>query len=363
MARSLPEYSASAGSAEFWRGRRVWVTGHTGFKGAWLWLWLRTLGANVSGYALAPPTTPSLWDLVSGGRPARLDDVRDAARVRDALGAADPEVVFHLAAQSLVKESYRDPLLTYATNVLGTAAVLESCRALKSLRCVIVVTSDKVYEHRGTGRPFEEGDRLGGDDPYSNSKACAELVTDSFRASFFRQGASLATVRAGNVIGGGDWSADRLIPDCVRALAAGQPVSLRYPEAVRPWQHVLEPLSGYLGLAQALADSPEGAPRAVNFGPDAASFCRVRDVVDAFSARFGGRPGWERDPSPHPAEAEALTLSSRLAQRALGWRPRLDIAEALAWTADWYRAHAAKEDMVKFSEAQIARYRASMSRA
>ena len=355
--------SASACSAEFWRGRRVCVTGHTGFKGAWLWLWLRTLGANVSGYALAPPTTPSLWDLVSGGRAARLDDVRDAVRVSDALGAADPEVVFHLAAQSLVKESYRDPLLTYATNVLGTAAVLESCRALKSLRCVIVVTSDKVYENRGTGRPFEEGDRLGGEDPYSNSKACAELVTDSFRASFFRQGASLATVRAGNVIGGGDWSADRLIPDCVRALAAGQPVSLRYPEAVRPWQHVLEPLSGYLGLAQALAASPEGAPHAVNFGPDAASFCRVRDVVDAFSARFGGRPGWERDPSPHPAEAEALTLSSGLAERALGWRPRLDIAEALAWTVDWYRAHAAKEDMVKFSEAQIARYRASMSRA
>jgi CDP-glucose 4,6-dehydratase len=351
--------SIDTSAAQFWRGRRVWISGHTGFKGAWLWLWLRTLGASLSGYALAPPTTPSLWGLVSGGTAPRLDDVRDAARVRDALAGADPEVVFHLAAQSLVKESYRDPLGTYATNVLGTAAVLEACRGLKGLRCAIVVTSDKVYENRGTGRPFEEGDRLGGHDPYSSSKACAELVTESFRESFFGRGPPLATVRAGNVIGGGDWSADRLIPDCVRALDAGKPASLRYPEAVRPWQHVLEPLCGYLMLAEALAAAPENAPPAVNFGPDAASFCRVRDVVDAFSARFGGRPGWERDATAHAAESQALTLSSGLAERALGWRPRLGIAETLAWTADWYRAYAAKEDMVKFSEAQIARYRAS----
>jgi CDP-glucose 4,6-dehydratase len=324
----------SSNPVQFWRGRRVWISGHTGFKGAWLWLWLRTLGANLSGYALAPPTTPSLWDLVSGGTAPRIDDVRDAERVRDALAGADPEVVFHLAAQSLVKESYRDPLGTYATNVVGTAAVLEACREM-------------------------EGDRLGGRDPYSSSKACAELVTASFRESFFVRGPPLATVRAGNVIGGGDWSADRLIPDCVRALAAGKPASLRYPEAVRPWQHVLEPLCGYLMLAEALAVAPENAPRAVNFGPDAASVCRVRDVVDAFSARCGGRPGWERDATAHAAESQALTLSSGLAERALGWRPRLGIEEALAWTADWYRAHAAKEDMVKFSEAQIARYRAS----
>jgi CDP-glucose 4,6-dehydratase len=221
------------------------------------------------------------------------------------------------------------------------------------------VTSDKVYENRGTGEPFEEGDRLGGHDPYSNSKACAELVTDCYRESFLGAGPAVATARAGNVIGGGDWSADRLIPDCVRALGAGKPVSLRYPEAVRPWQHVLEPLSGYLKLAEALARSPESSPRAVNFGPDAASFCRVRDVVEAFSARFAGRPGWERDRAPHAAEAQALTLSSSRAERTLGWRPRLALAESLAWTADWYRAHAAQEDMVKFSETQIARYQAS----
>jgi CDP-glucose 4,6-dehydratase len=355
--------SADPKAPNFWRGRRVWLTGHTGFKGAWLWLWLRSLGAELAGYALAPPTTPSLWNLIEGGAPSRIEDVRDARAVREAARRVDPEIVFHMAAQSLVKESYRDPLTTYATNVQGTAALLDACRGLGSLRCVVVVTSDKVYANDNAGRPFEEDDRLGGHDPYSNSKACAELVTQSYRESFFATGSRLATVRAGNVIGGGDWSPDRLIPDCVRALAAGKPVRLRYPDAVRPWQHVLEPLSGYLALAEALVRSPDSTPRAVNFGPDAASFCRVREVVDAFSARFGGRPGWEHDASPHQVEAQALTLSSALAQRALGWRPRLGITEALAWTADWYRAHAGKEDMVRFSQAQIARYQASSGHA
>jgi CDP-glucose 4,6-dehydratase len=276
--------------------------------------------------------------------------------VREAVARADPQVVFHLAAQALVRESYRDPLGTFATNVLGTGSLLQACRGRSAIECVVVVTSDKVYENDGAGRPFAEQDRLGGHDPYSNSKACAELLTGSFRESFFREGPPLATARAGNVIGGGDWSADRLIPDCVRALAEGRPVPLRYPSAVRPWQHVLEPLGGYLALAQALVQAPASAPRAVNFGPDAASFCTVREVVDAFSARFGGKPGWERDSSEHPVEAQALTLSSALAEHALGWRPRLAIADALAWTADWYRAFAAKENMVGVSEAQIARY-------
>ncbi|HEX3397965.1 MAG TPA: CDP-glucose 4,6-dehydratase, partial [Steroidobacteraceae bacterium] len=255
-----------------------------------------------------------------------------------------------------VRESYRDPLATYATNVLGTGSVLQACRALRQLQCVLVVTSDKVYENRGEGRPFVEDDRLGGHDPYSNSKACAELLTASFRDSFFSDAAPIATVRAGNVIGGGDWSQDRLIPDCVRALDAHEPVSLRFPEAIRPWQHVLEPLSGYLTLAQALVQAPARAPRAVNFGPDPASFCTVREVVESFSARFSGRPGWQRDVGAHPKEAAALTLSSALAQSSLGWRPRLTVGESLAWTADWYRAHAAGENMTKYSEAQIARY-------
>jgi len=239
-------------SREFWRGRRVLITGHTGFKGGWLWLWLRGLGANLTGYALAPPSAPNLWQIVGDGGASVIGDVRDADRVRDTVLRADPQVVFHLAAQALVRESYRDPLGTFGTNVLGTGSVLQACRELRALECIVVVTSDKVYENDGAGRPFRETDRLGGHDPYSNSKACSELLTASFRDSFFADGPAVATARAGNVIGGGDWSADRLIPDCVRALTAGRPVTLRYPAAVRPWQHVLEPLGGYLALAEAL---------------------------------------------------------------------------------------------------------------
>ena len=350
---------------DFWQGRRVLITGHTGFKGAWLWLWLKTLGARLTGYALAPLTVPSLWDIVGAAQAdatSVMADVRDPARLRAAVEAADPQVIFHLAAQALVRESYADPLATFATNVLGTGALLEACRPLRHLDCVVVVTSDKVYENDGAGRPFEEGDRLGGHDPYSASKAAAEILTRSYRASFFVDGPPIATARAGNVIGGGDWSVDRLIPDCIRALESGRPVSLRYPEAVRPWQHVLEPLGGYLELARALVRSPGDAPRAVNFGPDAASFSTVKAVVEAFSARFGGRPGWRHDRSAHPSETRALTLSSMLAERTLGWRPRLDIDRALNWTADWYRARTAGEDMLRFSEAQIAHYQSMGAR-
>jgi CDP-glucose 4,6-dehydratase len=345
---------------EFWRQRRVFLTGHTGFKGAWLSLWLRELGATVTGYALAPQTSPDLFSLLGPDTRSTIGDVRDLGALRAAMQEADPQVVIHMAAQALVRESYRDPVATFATNVMGTAHVLEACRTLPSLQCCVVVTSDKVYENTAVRREavaFDERDRLGGHDPYSNSKACTELVTGSFRDSFFEQGPPLATARAGNVIGGGDWSADRLIPDCVKALQAGAPVSLRYPDAIRPWQHVLEPLSGYLQLAQALIETPETAPRAVNFGPNPASFCTVREVVDAFSARFGGKPGWQRDAGVHPQEAKVLTLSSTLAERSLGWRQALDVAASLAWTADWYRAHTAGEDMLAFSRTQISRYR------
>jgi CDP-glucose 4,6-dehydratase len=333
------------------------LTGHTGFKGAWMNLWLRRMGAEVTGFALAPHTQPNLHDLLHLPGRSHIGNLCDAAGVAEALNAANPQVVIHMAAQALVRESYRDPLATFATNVLGTGVLLQACRQLGALECVLVVTSDKVYENLEGGRAFVEDDRLGGHDPYSSSKACAELLTASFRGSFFEVGPPIATVRAGNVIGGGDWSPDRLIPDCVRALAAKEPVTLRYPDAVRPWQHVLEPLSGYLILAQALVESPAGTPRAVNFGPDPSSFCTVSAVVDAFSERFSGKPGWRRDGAVHPKEAGALTLSSELARRSLGWHPRLDVAQSLAWTADWYRAFAAGEDMVRYSDSQIAQYR------
>lgn len=342
---------------KFWRGRRVLLTGHTGFKGAWMGLWLRALGAEVTGYALAPRSEPNMWTIADAASRSVIADIRDVDRVSEVVAQADPHTVIHMAAQALVRESYRDPLGTYSTNVLGTAVLLQACRALRHLDSVVVVTSDKVYENRGEGRPFVESDRLGGHDPYSNSKACAELLTGSFRDSFFAAGTPIATVRAGNVIGGGDWSDDRIIPDCVRAFEAGTPVTLRYPEAIRPWQHVLEPLSGYLTLVQALVEAPQATPRAFNFGPDPASFCTVREVVEAFSARFDGKPGWVRDPTPQPAEARTLTLSSALAVRTLGWRPRLGIRETLSWTTEWYRAYRAGDNMLAFSEAQIARYR------
>ena len=319
-------------------------------------LWLTSFGAKVTGYALAPNTEPNLVTLIGGRSERYLADIRDINKMSEALGAADPQIVIHMAAQALVRESYRDPLATYATNVMGTANLLQSCRALEHLQCVLIVTSDKVYENHGEGRPFVEDDRLGGHDPYSNSKACAELLTGSFRDSFFSKGPPIATVRAGNVIGGGDWSQDRLIPDCVRASRRNEAVPLRYPDAIRPWQHVLEPLSGYLSLAEALVNSPQSAPRAVNFGPNPSSFCTVREVVETFTARFGGRPGWRRDEGPHPKEASALTLSSGLAHRTLNWNPRLSVAESLAWTADWYLAHAAGDDMEKFTRAQIEQF-------
>jgi CDP-glucose 4,6-dehydratase len=341
---------------EFWRDRRVFLTGHTGFKGAWMSLWLQQMGAKVTGYSLAPHTEPNMFDLVADKSLSHIADIRDEGKVRDALMAADPQIVIHMAAQALVRESYRDPVATYATNVLGTGIVLQSCRALKHLECVLIVTSDKVYENHDEGRPFVESDRLGGHDPYSNSKACTELLTSSFRDSFYNGGPPIASVRAGNVIGGGDWSQDRLIPDCIRALEANEAVSLRFPDAIRPWQHVLEPLSGYLALAQALVQTPASAPRAVNFGPNPSSFCTVREVVDALSARFAGRPGWRRDAGVNPKEATALTLSSALAHRSLQWHPRLRVNDSLAWTADWYKAYAAGEEMVKFSEAQIVQY-------
>ena len=344
--------------ARFWNGRRVLVTGHTGFKGAWLCLWLERLGARVTAFALPPITDPALIEIIAPWpqQAHTLGDIRIQDAVAKVMERAAPEIVFHLAAQALVRAAYTDPVGTYATNVLGTVNLLEAARARQELKAMLVVTSDKVYENDGRGVAFSEDARLGGDDPYSNSKACVELATASYRTSFFRNGAAIATARAGNVVGGGDWAADRLIPDVIRALDRREPVRLRNPGSVRPWQHVLEPLSGYLLYAQQLAQEQPELPLALNFGPEHSAFRTAAEVVDAISVHFGGNPGWTADIGKHPHEAPVLTLSSDLAERSLGWKPRLSIDDALRWTVDWYAAHRANKPMRQFSLDQIAQY-------
>ncbi len=350
----------------FWTGLPVVLTGHTGFKGAWLTLWLQRLGARVSGLALPPDTVPSLYALAAI-RPEHevFADIAEPRPIGELLAAVQPKIVIHMAAQALVRRSYEDPVGTFATNVLGTAHLLNAVRRVPSIRAVLVVTSDKVYENRETGRPFTEEDRLGGRDPYSASKACAELLTASFKACFFADpGApALSTARAGNVIGGGDWAPDRLVPDIIRARAADVPVALRYPASVRPWQHVLEPLAGYLMMAQAMA-SPSSLPiNSLNFAPDPANFRSVAELVDAFTARFGGRPGWVQAPGQHLYEARSLTLSAERAGARLGWRSRLDFAEIIAWTADWYETYRRGGDVRKAVWCQIDAYTACLEAA
>ncbi|AHB47812.1 CDP-glucose 4,6-dehydratase [Hyphomicrobium nitrativorans NL23] len=344
----------------FWRGRRVLVTGHTGFKGAWLCLWLEKLGAEVSAVALAPDTSPSLYHLLAPwkNRQHRIQDIRSLAQLRETFAATDPEIVIHMAAQALVRPSYDDPVETFATNVMGTVNVLEAAKPCPAVRVILVVTSDKIYANDGRGRPFGEADPLGGNDPYSASKACAELVCHSYRASFFRGShVRLATARAGNVIGGGDWSKDRLVPDFMRACEAGEPIALRYPNAVRPWQHVLEPLGGYLMFAEALAKtSDDSLPPALNFGPGDQSSATVSDIANALGKADGDGEHWRQAPGAHAGEAAVLKLDSALATRTLGWRPRLSLKDALAWTTDWYRAHRTGADMRAFSLGQIEAY-------
>ncbi|MET0366235.1 MAG: CDP-glucose 4,6-dehydratase [Sphingobium sp.] len=346
---------------DFWRGRRVFLTGHTGFKGAWLSLWLERLGASVSAIALPPQTSPSLYALLSpwGDADHHVGDIRDAAALAAAMQAFAPEIVIHMAAQALVRPSYDDPAETFSTNVMGTVSLLDAVRHSPSVRAVLVVTSDKVYANDGSARAFVEGDPLGGADPYSSSKACTELVCRSYFKSFLRdRGVALATARAGNVIGGGDWAVDRLVPDFISALEAGQPVQLRYPDAVRPWQHVLEPLGGYLAFAEALARTGgEGLPDALNFGPDPQAFATVAELAEELGHAFGVEDhAWERAPGEWQAEAPVLTLSSALAGDVLGWHPRLDRGRTIEWTADWYKAYRDGTDMRDFTLHQIADY-------
>jgi CDP-glucose 4,6-dehydratase len=344
----------------FWRGRRVFLTGHTGFKGAWLALWLARLGAQVTGYALAPPTRPNLFEAagVAGTLTHVLGDVRDSVALTQALKAAAPEVVFHLAAQSLVRESYRTPVETVATNVMGTVHLLEAARQAPSVRATVVVTSDKCYANHDPLHPCIESDPLGGHDPYSGSKACAEVLTAAWRDSFFGKGPALATARAGNVIGGGDWAEDRLLPDAVRAFAAGQVLRVRSPGATRPWQHVLDPLAGYMLLAEQLVQDGGAVAAAWNFGPAAEGAATVERVVTLACAQWGAGARWERDASPQPYEAPLLALDAGKARESLSWQPRLALEAAVDWTIAWYRAAPAGAGARALCERQLDRYAA-----
>ncbi len=344
-----------------WEGRSVFLTGHTGFKGSWLVLMLESLGARVHGYALDPDAGTSMFG-VAGIEALTASDTRadlaDRERVAVAMAAAEPDLVLHLAAQPLVRESYEQPVGTFATNIMGTAHVLESVRSTASVKAVVVVTTDKVYENDGRGKPFAESDRLGGDDPYSASKAAAEIVTASYRQSFFRDpvAARIASARAGNVIGGGDWAPARLVPDCMRAFAEGIPVHLRYPAATRPWQHVLEPLTGYLMLAQALIGG-EDAAHAWNFGPPASDQAAVGDVAERVARLWGvGATVLTDEMTVHPHEAGLLALDSTRAVRDLAWRPRWPLQRALRETVAWQKHWLAGGDMQTFSRDQITSY-------
>jgi CDP-glucose 4,6-dehydratase len=348
----------------FWSGRAVLLTGHTGFKGAWLTLWLQSLGARVTGFADKVPTTPSLYELARAGDGIQdvRGDIRDHSAVLRALHEHEPEIVIHMAAQALVRRSFTDPRETYETNVMGTVNVLEAVRATPSVRAVVNVTSDKCYDNREQQRPFVEDDPMGGHDPYSNSKGCAELVADAYLRSFFApdaDGPRLGCGRAGNVIGGGDWGEDRLIPDIMRGALEGVPIPIRNPDAVRPWQHVLNPLSGYLRLAQVLHADP-GRQGGWNFGPAYDDARPVRWIADRLTELWpGGELRWNLDPGSHPHEAQHLTLDSSKARRELGWAPTWGLDEALEGIVDWYEALRAGGDVRAVTLTQIESFQAA----
>ncbi|HEX7639383.1 MAG TPA: CDP-glucose 4,6-dehydratase [Burkholderiaceae bacterium] len=345
--------------AAFWRGKRVFLTGHTGFKGGWLSLWLQRLGAEVQGYALAPEGRHNLFTeaRVAQGMASAFGDIRDLAGLQGALGAFRPDVVIHMAAQPLVRLSYAQPVETYATNVMGTVHLLEAVRATPGVRAVVNVTTDKCYENREWAWGYREDEPMGGHDPYSNSKGCAELVSSAYRRSFFAQGGpALATARAGNVIGGGDWATDRLVPDILRAFERGEPVVIRNPHSTRPWQHVLEPLSGYLVLAQRLWDEGAAFAEGWNLGPRDEDARPVQWIVERLVQQWGGGARWQLDGGQHPHEAHYLKLDISKARARLGWQPRWRLAEALDHIVSWHRAWLAGEDVRALCLEQIDRY-------
>lgn len=344
----------------FWQGKRVFLTGHTGFKGSWMSLWLQQMGAKLTGFALAPPTSPALFEVanVAVGMTSIIGDICDREILEAALVAADPEIVIHMAAQPLVRASYDDPVGTYATNVMGTVHLLEAVRKAPSVRAVCVVTTDKCYENREWVWGYREDEAMGGYDPYSNSKGCSELVTSAYRQSFFTgEGKpALASGRAGNVIGGGDWAADRLVPDILRAIAEGDPVLIRNPLATRPWQHVLEPVSGYLVLCQALWAEPTAKAQAWNFGPRDDDAQPVQWIVEHMCARWGDGADWTRDESVQPHEANYLKLDISKARFGLGWQPRWSLSEALDRIVAWHRAWLSGADMHAYSLQELERF-------
>ena len=347
-----------------WQGRRVFLTGHTGFKGSWLALWLSRLGAQIRGYSLDPCTEPNMFGLASVG--TVLDDVRgdirDSAKLEASMAQFAPEVVFHLAAQPIVRRSYADPVGTYATNVMGTVHLMEAIRKTPSVRAVVCVTTDKCYQNQEWIWPYRESDPLGGYDPYASSKACAEIVSAAYRSSFFpiervhEHHVAVATARAGNVIGGGDWSDDRLIPDLVRGFGSGQPVLIRRPNAIRPWQHVLEPLHGYVLLAEKLLAQPARFSSSYNFGPGDEDIWPVERIATKLVNMWGKGASWIRDSVPNVHEDHILRLDASKARAELGWQPKLKIETALEWTIAWYQAWNRGGDMTQFNVKQIAEY-------
>lgn len=342
----------------FWQGKRVFLTGHTGFKGSWLSLWLQKMGATLTGYALPPGTTPSLFDVanVAPGMTSIFGDIRDSKHLSQSLADSKPQIVLHLAAQALVGESYRDPLGTYATNVQGTANLLEAIRSTPSVTAVIVVTSDKCYDNKEWPWPYRENEALGGHDPYSSSKACAELITAAYRDSFLAQaGVAVASARAGNVFGGGDWSANRLIPDLLAAFSARHPAKLRRPHAVRPWQHVLEPLAGYLILAERITTTPTLAG-AWNFGPSEGDCRTAGDIANRLAALWGDGAEWQPENSDFPHEAGMLLLDSSRAKLGLGWQPRWTLDAGLAATIFWHKSWLTATNMHAVTLQQIEQF-------
>lgn len=351
-------------NSEFWVGKRVFLTGHTGFKGSWLSLWLQSLGAELTGFSLAPPTQPSLFEMarVGDGMHSIIGDIRDLAGLREAMVEAKPEIVIHMAAQPLVRYSYENPVETYATNVMGTVHLFEAVRATPSVKAVVNITTDKCYENREWAWGYRENEPMGGYDPYSNSKGCAELVTSAYRSSYFnpldysKHGVALASVRAGNVIGGGDWAQDRLIPDIISAFSEGRPVVIRSPHAIRPWQHVLEPLRGYLMLAERLYSDGVAYAEGWNFGPNEADVKSVEWIVGTLAEQWGNDANWTLDQSTHPHEATYLKLDISKARSRLGWQPALTLSQSLQMIVDWYRDYKNKADMRYAVLEQISTY-------